>query len=459
MIKIKILPNNIEERKYIIDVILLEFLGLEYDIQFTERAQNYEIYLENGNCLIIGDYFFKFFKNPLEYLNLKNIPQLIRYQSKKDNPFIFEEDIPIIYGENKPLQINENGRKKNINCSIDIFASSYFMLSRWEEYVNHTRDTHNRFPAYASLAYKFGFLDRPVVNEYVEMLKNMLRYLDPSLKYKKYEYKIFVTCDVDLAFEPALHHVLWFARRFVGDLLKRRDFKKSLRTVRNFITGIDEYYQNIFYIIDINEKLNNKVAFYFIPHITNPKYDPPMDLDSDGIRNLIEIICKRGCEVGIHPGYDTYNNEANFKKSAEKFFSVLSNLKVDQQKYGGRQHFLRWDSSITPLLWDKAGFYCDSTLSYADRAGFRCGVCWEFPIYDYLNRRRLKIKERPLIAMDVSIIGKQYEGLGYTEKALTRFLFLKQICKKYSGIFTLLWHNTFFENNSAYKIYEEVLST
>ena len=79
----------------------------------------------------------------------------------------------------------QNPKFKIIECGIDIFASSFFMLTRWEEYVNKIRDMHNRFPAYASLACKNNFLDRPIVNEYVEMLWNMLKFLGCKQEKKK----------------------------------------------------------------------------------------------------------------------------------------------------------------------------------------------------------------------------------------------------------------------------------
>ena len=44
------------------------------------------------------------------------------------------------------------------------------MLSRYEEAVLLDRDDHDRFPATASIAYKTGFLDRPIIDEYVEIL-------------------------------------------------------------------------------------------------------------------------------------------------------------------------------------------------------------------------------------------------------------------------------------------------
>ena len=123
MINIKIPNNNINERKYILDIIFNEFLGDQYKLEIG--SDDYEIILENSKRLVIKD---------LEYLK-----------------------------ENIPEKIEE----------LDILAASFFMLTRWEEYVNRTRDNHNRFQATASLAYKQGFLDRPIVNEYIEEVKNV----------------------------------------------------------------------------------------------------------------------------------------------------------------------------------------------------------------------------------------------------------------------------------------------
>lgn len=60
---------------------------------------------------------------------------------------------------------------------------------------------------------------------------------------------------------------------------------------------------------------------------------------------------------------------------------------IDQPVLGDRQHFLRWETSTTARLWDANGLDYDSTLSCADRPGFRCGTCREYPLYDLHERR------------------------------------------------------------------------
>ena len=158
MINITIPVNNINERKYILDIIFNEFLGLKYTLEYGSK--DYEIKLENKKNLTIKDTFFNSYPNDLEYLKLENIPQKI-------------ED-------------------------LDIFAASFFMLTRWEEYVNKNRDIYDRFPATESLALKQGFLDKPIVNKYVEELKDMLLELDNSLVFKERKYELFLTHDVDI---------------------------------------------------------------------------------------------------------------------------------------------------------------------------------------------------------------------------------------------------------------------
>ena len=142
--------------------------------------------------------------------------------------------------------------------------------------------------------------------------------------------------------------------------------------------------------------------------------------------------------------------------SVDKLKQVYHTLGVEQ--IGGRQHYLRYDVSVTPKLWDDNGFTYDSSLGFADRAGFRCGVCYEYTMYDLINRETLKVKQRPLVAMDCSIISSNYEGLGYTEKSLERFKLLKDRCKHFDGDFTLLWHNSFFGNKESKAFYLGLIS-
>lgn len=447
MLKVTIPSNNIEERKYILDIIFEEFLGLKYKLEIKEGQKNYQIKLQNGNELIIEDHFFNKFSKPLEYLKLENIPLKVEFTS---NDFIPEKDIPIIYGTSK-LEIKDS----KIICGIDIFASSFFMLTRWEEYANKNRDKHNRFPAYESLAYKQGFLDRPIVNEYVEMLKNMLLNLDSSIRFKEYHFKYILTHDVD---HPLKYHSLLSGlREIAGDVIKRKDIKRAFSNALQKIkvhTGLEkDPFDTFDYLMDISEKIGVKSYFFFMGGGIS-KFDENYDIQSNFIQNLANKIKKRGHFIGIHPSYNAYNDPDRFKKEKERLEQKLNtNISF------GREHYLRFQVPTTWQIWEDNSMDWDSTLSFADKEGFRCGVCYEYSVFNILTRKKLKLKEKPLIVMEGSFVTYQPDITPKEMENKIKTLISK--VKKYNGNFVFLWHNSSFNTplwKKYQKVYEEVLN-
>ena len=80
----------------------------------------------------------------------------------------------------------------------------------------------------------------------------------------------------------------------------------------------------------------------------------------------------------------------------------------------------------------------DSTLGYARNEGFRCGTGDVFNVFDFLSRRPLELKERPLILMDGTL--RKYS----TNTALSKIKEYITLGERYSSSITLLFHNTTF---------------
>lgn len=169
-------------------------------------------------------------------------------------------------------------------------------------------------------------------------------------------------------------------------------------------------------------------------------------------------IHQRGHEMGLHPSYNIYQNPQAIVTEADRLRNVMSEEGIEQQEFGGRMHYLRWEHPTTMLGWEQAGMSYDSTLSYADRPGFRCGTCFEYPAFDAATDKSLTLRIRPLVAMDCTVIAERYLGLGSTEAAYEKFYELKNNCRKVGGVFTLLWHNSFFSSPNDFDIYRRLLS-
>jgi len=397
MIKISIPNNNILERKYIIEIVFNEFLGLSYQI-FT-GSKEYEFTLLNKKKLVIKDTFFNKYPEDLTYLKRENIPENI--------------------------------------YELDVFALTFFMLTRWEEYVNPVRDEHNRFPATASLAFKQGFLDRPIVDEELEKFKQKLFALDPSLQFKMKPFTLVLTHDVDeVRFWKSKKQLIHIV---IGDLFKRKNILLALNRLKEYYfvskNKIKDPFDTFDWLMDKSESIGLKSRFYFISGGTSD-YDNRYDIKQQ--TQLIQHIKRRGHIVGIHPSYNAYNDFEQFKKEKELLEEVCE-CEVEE----GREHYLRFEVPTTWQVWEDNGMKVDSTCGYADKVGFRCGTGNEFSVFNILTRKKLKLKERPLILMDCTLF--TYNNLNYIE-ALKKL----EMLKNRTNMLTLLWHNSYIAHIKFY---------
>ena len=62
---------------------------------------------------------------------------------------------------------------------FDVFAASFYLLSRYEECLPHIKDRFHRFPAKESLAYKNDFLKVPIIEYW---LKDLVEIIDRNEK-------------------------------------------------------------------------------------------------------------------------------------------------------------------------------------------------------------------------------------------------------------------------------------
>jgi hypothetical protein len=128
---------------------------------------------------------------------------------------------------------------------------------------------------------------------------------------------------------------------------------------------------------------------------------------------------------------------------------------VSQERWGGRQHYLRWQNPVTWSNWEAAGLSYDSTVGYADRIGFRAGTCHEFRPFHLLERRPLRLRERPLHVMDGTLF--DYMKLS-PEVASQRVLELARECRRYGGTFSLLCHNSSLPTAAQKRWYETLVA-
>lgn len=461
------IPNSYPvERDYILSVILKEFLGLKYIIR---RAGNADVCIsdkEQKRRLIIPDGLFAIPKE--QWLAKESLPKQPLEVWDPQTLSLLEgiklATVPVIYGARNRC-VDETNCFQNdqvFYLPIDIFGSAFFMLTRYEEIVKQDRDEHDRFPAWASLAYQEGFLERPIIDEYVESLWWAMKQLWPGLSRKKRNFEMMVSHDVDTPSRYGFLTIPQTIRAMGGDILLRGNIRTALlgpwirfKTV-HAIHRSDPY--NTFdAIMDISERYGLVSAFYFKCGRTHRLYDAKYEITHPAIRNLLRRIHERGHEIGLHPSYCAYQIPQIIMEEANHLRHVCDEEGIQQAEWGGRMHYLRWKTPTTLYGWEQAKMTYDSTLSYADHSGFRCGTCHAYPAFDPKSGTGFKLKIQPLIAMECTIIDKKYMGLGLTPFAFEKLLQLKQACRTVGGKFTLLWHNKRLANQQERDLYVAIL--
>lgn len=459
---IKILCNDkyLSEKEYIFDIIFDEFLGIKYCLEVNNNIKDEIIISIKENNIIFPSILFSVDES--QWLKQTSMPSLpLDIFDSKDifGNTLKIDNLPVIYGKkinNKFVKVND----KKIYVGIDIFGSCFFMLTRYEEIVVKEKDCHDRMDYVNSIAEKSNFLNRPIVNEFIELLYNIIKSIDDSIIKKQRVYKVIPTHDIDKPLGMLYDSKLQILRHFAGDILIRKSFKSLITRVKEclelfFCKGeyINKKFETYKFIINESKKYNLKDIFFFM-NSKKSKFDGNYNVDDDNIKNIFKYINKNSHFIGLHPSYLSYKSESIIQEETMDINRVLDECNLNNI-VGARQHYLKWCNPTTWQIYENADIMFDSSLTFAGKAGFRCGTCYEYSVYDLLNRKKLKLKEKPLIVMDGTLT--EYMKLSYDD-ALKYVVYLARQCKLYNGDFIILWHNTTLDNLEERKFYTHMLS-
>lgn len=349
----------------------------------------------------------------------------------------------------------------NYEISYDIIGLAYWMLSRSEEIDCPLLDQHERFPVSASHAFKHDYLEQPIVDEWMDILKQAARRLWPRLPQPAPSFEIRVSHDVDWPSRYGFGSPLQMIRLAGADFIKRGQVASLLapaiwlRTHKKLHRA--DPFNTFDWLMRLSERNDLHSAFYFICGNTDPARDTWYKPEDTAIRALMRDIHARGHEIGLHASYNTFRTPERLVEEARRLRQVCEQERIHQDQWGGRMHYLRWETPTTLHGWVRAGMDYDSTLTYPDAAGFRCGTCFSYPAFDARLQQQLPLRIRPLIAMEQAVIGINHQGLGISQVALNKFLHLKGACRAVGGHFTLLWHNSQLDSGPKRNLYSAIL--
>jgi len=469
MLIVKMPDSARRERDYVLSILLGRWLGIKFRTEFGTAPPGRVVISGPLGCVTQPDLFLP--EAERDWCGRQTCPDASQYRLRKDLPdhwsrCLGDSDLPILFElkeQSLLSRVDASDGQRELRLSFDLLGTAFFFLSRYEEVVAAVeRDEHDRFSAWSSCAGKAGLLDRPVVNEYLEILWLSLKEIDPGCKRKKRSFEVVPTHDVD---RPFCYHGVSakrMAKIGMGQLRAGRGLGSVLNLGRGWVktrlTGAPDPYYTFPWILKTSEE--QKISNTFYIQCTRSEY-PEDDNYNHLDRRIISFVqeaARQGHRVGLHPGYGTYRNSRTLSAEMDRFRELWRISDCGELvEWRSRQHFLRWHQEITPGILNEAGIHFDSTLGFADSPGFRCGCCYDYPLYDLRNRKPLVIIEEPLILMECSIIDDRYLGLGAGKDALDLARKVWRKCRHFNGQFVFLWHNHRLVKDGERALYEAIL--
>ena len=341
----------------------------------------------------------------------------------------------------------------SVNNSVfpfDPFAASFFMISRYEEYLPHIKDIHGRFEAKESLAFKNNFLEKPIVDIWTNLIKKELEKKYPKLFFPKKKFQFISSIDVDSAYLYKEKGIIRTIFGSISDLIlfNYHNLSKRFKVLFGFESDPFDTFNKI---LATSKKYNIHTIFFFLLGDYN-KYDKSISFSSKIFQSLIKSVNDHVL-VGIHPSVRSLSKKKLLKIEIERLQKI-----IHKNILNSRQHYIKLDMPNMYKNLLNSSIKNDYSMGFASMPGFRSGTCNSYFFYDLDLELETDLKIHPFIVMDVTL--KNYLNLD-PKDAISKIYNLINEVKYVNGTFTSVWHNQslFFENDwqDWHSVYENMI--
>lgn len=365
----------------------------------------------------------------------------------KSHELLFEQGLNDVEIHVQPWEHTKcfffNGDKCAI--SFDIFAASFYLLSRYEEYLPHVKDNYGRFLATESMAFNHGFLHQPVVDIWAKKFKDILQMQFPEFVFPEKSYTVKPIIDVPTPYHFKLKGLMRGVGGSIKDLFEF-EFKSIYDRLMVHLGLKHDPYDTFKYII--NKQKNSKFKFLFFFLIGDfSTYDKSINPNKRKFISLIKHVADY-CEVGLKTSFFSLEDFAILKKEKLKMEDIINtSLNASRQSYSK----LNLPESYRNLI--ELEILSDYTMGYVNEIGFRAGTCTPFFFYDLDYEIQTPLKIHSYNVMDYALL-KNHSLLDKKQKLNAVINEVKQV----GGEFVPVFHNYTFSDIERWKGFKELFN-
>ncbi len=413
---------------YILDLIVTDLMGIPYELTHQKE-------------------YFKAFNGPKFSYATEKLGNELHFQS---GSLLFETEIKfqiIQFVEWNEL-VGFFPVYADSALPFDVFATAFFMASRYEEYLPSIKDKHNRYRASQSLNFKAGILEKPVINYYAIELQHLLLEHFPNLSFQKKPFRYTATFDIDIAYSYKAKGV----KRTIGGLMRSvlfsrfREFKDRILVLSR---GKQDPYDTYDYLFQVCAEYSIPTIFFFLL-ADESRFDKNISHTQSLYRSLIKQIDEKS-KTGIHLSYKSHIASKIMRNEIDRLVHITG-----KEVCRNRFHYLRFKLPNDLQRLIKLGITEDYSMGYAAHVGFRAGLCTPFYFFNLATNDTTILKIFPFAFMDTTFTHYAHSDNDF---ALDKIQQLMKSVRETGGEFMGLWHNNSFIEMDEWKGWRKIFET
>jgi len=338
--------------------------------------------------------------------------------------------------------------RQQAGLSFDIFAAIFYLLSRYEEYLPHEKDEFGRFSHKASLAFREGFLDRPLINEWLMAWREELSAIFPKAVFKRRSYRFIPTYDIDMLYS---YRGKGWLRNIGGTArsLLHGDFKQAIERWRVLRGKMKDPFDAYEWLDALHLYCRVKPIYFFLVAQKQVGLDKNISTSYKPFQELINYYASV-YKIGLHPSWQSSVEDGNSILREEKeWLEAVSDISIEKS----RQHFIKFTlpGGYQRLL--DSGIQKDYSMGYGTINGFRASVASSFYWYNLETNATTALRLYPFCFMEVNAF---FEQKLTPQQAYTELMKYYVAVKKVQGIFITIWHNNYLGSDPKYASWRDL---
>lgn len=327
---------------------------------------------------------------------------------------------------------------------FDIFAATFYMLSRYEEYLPHVKDELGRFPSSESLGVAHNFVRIPVVDIWIKRFGKMLSDNFPSIVLKNLVPDTEMMVTVPQAFKYKKIGFLRTIGGFIRDVSKLR-LRENLQRTQVLLGLRRDPYDSFGWLINVQKQVEKpfKVFFQLGDYGQSSKNIKHSKRSFQNTLKMVADYCSVGLLISPAASKETDHLRKEKQRLEEIVHRPLKGIHISCFRLN-LPHIYR--DALDREIQE------DYTMGYPDAIGFRAGTSQSFLYYDLDYEIQTPLMIHPVCMQSDALINYQNNTIDFVS-----LKDMQRAVHNVGGVFRISFRSVSFDGISNKKLFKRVV--